>query len=85
MGLNEHFPKCILYGPSDLSGMGLPCLQTALTNIRVNYFFYHTRQQTDVGRKLEILVTNMQLESELMIRSSQHHTLTMDTWSQNHW
>ncbi len=68
LGLNEHFPRCILYGPSDLEGMGLPCLQTALTVIRVSYFFYHTRQQTQVGHKLEISIANMQLESGIDVQ-----------------
>jgi len=43
--------------------MGLLCLQTALTVVRINYFFYHTRKQTQVGQKLEISLANMQLET----------------------
>jgi hypothetical protein len=65
MGLNDHFPRCILYGPLDLGGMGLPCLQMALAIIRINYFLYHTRQQTEVGQKLEISVAHVQMESGL--------------------
>jgi hypothetical protein len=58
LGLDEHFPPAVLHGPYKLGGIEIPNLRTILTTIRVNYFLYHTRQQTQVGTKLKLsLVT----------------------------
>jgi hypothetical protein len=43
MGLNEHFPRAIYYGPYALGGLGIPSIPTKTTITRINYFLYHSR------------------------------------------
>ena len=61
LGLNEH-PRAVLHGPCELGGMDIPSLKSILKSIRVNYFLYHTRQQTQVGIKLELSLAHLQIE-----------------------
>ncbi len=63
--LNEHFPRAVLHGPADIDGMDIPSLRSILTTIRINYFLYHTRQQSQVGLKLELSTTHLQIETGL--------------------
>ncbi len=42
--------------------MDIPSLKSILKSIRVNYFLYHTRQQTQVGIKLELSLAHLQIE-----------------------
>jgi hypothetical protein len=62
LGINKHFPRAVLHGPCELGGMEIPSLSSILTTIRVNYFLYHTRQKTQVGKKLEISLAHLQIE-----------------------
>jgi hypothetical protein len=43
LGLNEHFPRTVLYGPLSLGGLALPSTISKTTSSRLTYFFYHTR------------------------------------------
>ena len=38
LGLNEHFPRAILYGPLQYGGMGLPTTKSKTAITRINYF-----------------------------------------------
>jgi hypothetical protein len=60
LGLNVQFPRAVLHGPCEFGGMEIPSLSIILTTIRVNYFLYHTRQKTQVGKKLEISLAHLQ-------------------------
>lgn len=62
LGLNVHFPRALLYGSCELGGLGIDHLQVILTTTRINYFLYHTRLQTQVGKKLEISIAHLQIE-----------------------
>jgi hypothetical protein len=42
--------------------MGITTLQTMLTTIHINYFLYHMRSTTQVGKKIEISLAHMQIE-----------------------
>lgn len=39
LGLNEHFPPAIYYGPYALGGLGNPSTPTKTTITRINYFY----------------------------------------------
>lgn len=54
LGLNEHFPRAVLYGPMQLGGLEIPSIHVNTMCTRINYFLYHTRLSTKVGRKLEV-------------------------------
>jgi hypothetical protein len=62
LGLNEHFPRAILYGPTMLGGLSLSTVFTRNSTTRINYFFYHTRLDTPVGKKLDASRTFLQFE-----------------------
>jgi hypothetical protein len=62
LGLNEHFPRAILYGPTMLGGLALPTVITRTTTTRINYFLYHIRLETPVGKKLDASRTFLQFE-----------------------
>ncbi len=62
LGLNEHFPRAVLYGPLALGGMALPNTITKTTTTRLTYFFHHTRLNTNVGKKLDASITFLQFE-----------------------
>lgn len=62
IGLNAHFPRSVLFGPCELGGLGIDNLRTILTTTRLNYFLYHTRQGTQVGKKLETSAAHLQIE-----------------------
>jgi hypothetical protein len=63
LGLIEHFPRVVLYDPVYLSRMSILSLQTMLTTIWLDYFFFHNRQGTQVGIKVEISLTNLPIET----------------------
>jgi hypothetical protein len=48
LGLNEHFPRALLYGPYDMGGMQLPTTHASTTIDRINYFLYHIRTSTKI-------------------------------------
>jgi len=52
----------VLFGPCELGGLGIDNLRTILTTTRLNYFLYHTRQGTQVGKKLETSAAHLQIE-----------------------
>lgn len=84
LGLNKHFPRAVLHGPCQLGGMEIPTLQSMLTIIHINYFLYHTRTQSPVGKKLELSIIHMQLEvgsTECVLTSSFDHYSHLSTHS----
>lgn len=66
LGINIHLPRAVLYGPADMGGLEIPNLHTLLLVIWLTCFPYHTRLQTQVGKKLEISITLLQLEVGLV-------------------
>ena len=52
LGLNEHFPWAILYGPMEYGGMALPTSLSKTVTTRINYFLYHIHTELKVGIKL---------------------------------
>ncbi len=66
LGLNEHFPRALLYGPLSYGGMQLPTAHASTVIERINYFLYHTRLSTNIGQKLEISLAFTQLETGLL-------------------
>jgi hypothetical protein len=66
LGLNEHFPRALLYGPSCYGGMQLPTAHASTLCDRINYFLYHIRTSTSIGQKLEISLAFLQLETGLL-------------------
>lgn len=65
LGLNEHFPRAVLHGPTSLGGIGVQTAISKTTTSRINYFFYHTRLTTKVGEKLATSIAYLQIESGL--------------------
>jgi hypothetical protein len=65
LGLNEHFPRVVLHGPMALGGMSLPNTIKKTTSTRLTYFFYHTRLNTQIGKKLDASITFLQYEAGL--------------------
>jgi hypothetical protein len=53
LGLNEHFPWAILYGPMEYGGMALPTSLSKTVTTRINYFLYHIHTELKVGIKLD--------------------------------
>ncbi len=45
-----------------LGGMELPNTISKTTSTRLNYFFYHTRSNTTIGKKLDASITFLQIE-----------------------
>jgi hypothetical protein len=66
LGLNEHFPRAILYGPNCYGGLQIPSTHASTTIERINYFLYHIRTSTKVEKKLETSLAFLQLETGLM-------------------
>lgn len=65
LGLNEHFPRALLYGPHNFGGMQLPTANAHTAIERINYFLFHIRKSTKIGQKLEISLALLQLETGL--------------------
>jgi hypothetical protein len=66
LGLNEHFPRAVLHGPTNLGGIGIPKAVSKTTTSRINYFFFHTRMETKVGEKINASLAYLQIESGLL-------------------
>jgi hypothetical protein len=66
LGLNEHFPRALLYGPLRYGGMQLPTAHASTIINRINYFLYNTHMSTNIGQKLEISLAFTQLETGLL-------------------
>jgi hypothetical protein len=66
LGLNEHFPRALIYGPSCYGGMQLPTTHASATIERINYFLYHIRTSSKIGKKLDISLAFLQLETGLL-------------------
>ncbi len=62
LGLNEHFPRAIIYGPTQYGGMAIPTSLSKTSTTRLNYFLYHIRETSNVGTKLEASIIYLQLE-----------------------
>jgi hypothetical protein len=62
LGLNEHFPRAVIYGPLHLGGLAIPTTLSSTATTRINYFLYHTRNSSKVGIKLEASIIYLQLE-----------------------
>jgi hypothetical protein len=62
LGLNEHFPPAIHYGPYALGGLGIPSTPTKTTITRINYFLYNSRIPIKIIPKLEASIIFLQLE-----------------------
>jgi hypothetical protein len=63
LGLNEHFPCTLLYGPLSYGGMQLPTAHASTTIDRINYFLFHVRMTTNIGKKIETSLAFLQLET----------------------
>jgi len=63
LGLNRNFPRCLLYGPLCLGGMGLISPKHKNTTNRINYFLFNSRQNTNVRGKFKISNIYTQLET----------------------
>jgi hypothetical protein len=66
LGLNEHFPRAVLYGSLGFGGLQLPTTHATTTIDRVNYFLYHIRTSSMIGQKLETSLAFLQLETGLL-------------------
>jgi hypothetical protein len=62
LGLNEHFPRAIMYGPTQYGGMAIPTSLSKTATNRINYFLYHIHGTSAVGIKLEASLVFLQLE-----------------------
>lgn len=62
LGLNEHFPRAVQYGPMAPRGMALPNTISKTTASQLTYFFYHTRLNTNIGKKLDASITFLQIK-----------------------
>jgi hypothetical protein len=62
LGINRHFPRAILYGPTCLGGCGLPSPTQKITRERINYFLYNIRSLSSNFHQLEISIIYTQLE-----------------------
>jgi hypothetical protein len=85
LGLNEHFPRAILHGPTHLGGMGIPLGRSKKTTSLINIFLHHTHLQTEIGRKLEASIAYLQIEIGILSPFHQHYKATMIfLWSNLH-
>ncbi len=66
LGLNEHFPRAIYYGPYHLGGLAIPSVPSQTLTTRINYFLYHSRLATKAGIKLDASYIFLQLETGLL-------------------
>jgi hypothetical protein len=62
LGLNENFPRVILYGPLEYGGMALPTTISKTVTTRITYFLYHIRTSSKIGSKLDASIVYLQLE-----------------------
>lgn len=62
LGLNEHFPRALLYGPLSLGGLGLPTLWSEALAEKIAYFVHHRRVADDVGKHMAVSAAMTQLE-----------------------
>ncbi len=44
LGLNEHFPQALIYGPLQYEGVSIPTSLSKTATTRINYFLYHICQ-----------------------------------------
>jgi hypothetical protein len=63
MGLNRHFPRAILYGPSEFAGLQLRDLYVEQGIARIMTTLQHIHNNTEVGKMLQIAFHNLQLEA----------------------
>lgn len=92
LGLNEHFPRAVLYGPHELGGIGIKSATSKTTTDRITYFLYHSRRNTTIGKKLEVSMAYLQLEVGTMLPILQEsyqaygalatHTLVKQIWAE---
>ena len=62
LGLNEHFPRALLHGPTDLGGLGVPSAWAETLAEKLAYFVHHVRIDDDVGQQFKVSVAIAQLE-----------------------
>ena len=62
LGLNMHFPRAILHGPSQLGGMRIPSTSQKKSKDRLNYFLCKIRGNSSNTKKLDKSIIYTQME-----------------------
>jgi hypothetical protein len=74
LGLNEHFPQALLYGPLCYGGMQLPSAHASTLCDRVNYFYTISANQQVSGRNLKSPWHSYNLKQASCNHLCLHHT-----------
>jgi len=84
LGLNKHFPRSLLYGPTSLGGLGMTSPFNKNMCHQINYFLFNIRQKSLTSQKFEASIIYTQIETGLFLHSFPYHTRGMDTLLHHH-